>query len=79
MKPTPEELQALHHWMREPHWAENFSLEDIVDWMNRRLTSVTHRLDESELGAFDRAYFAMSMKEFLARNIEGTIDLRPRS
>lgn len=42
--PTPEELQALHNWMREPDWADEFSLADIVNWMNRRPTGVTARL-----------------------------------
>jgi hypothetical protein len=39
-----EELLALHEWMREPDWAENFSLEDMANWINRRPTHVTARL-----------------------------------
>jgi hypothetical protein len=39
-----EELLALHEWMREPDWAENFSLEDMKDWINARPTNITARL-----------------------------------
>lgn len=30
------DLIALYEWLREPDYAENFSLEDMSEWMNRR-------------------------------------------
>jgi hypothetical protein len=41
---TALELKALNDWMREPDFAENFSLEDISDWINRRPIHTTARL-----------------------------------
>jgi hypothetical protein len=38
------ELLVLHEWMREPDWAENFSFEDMANWINRRPTGITARL-----------------------------------
>jgi hypothetical protein len=37
-------LVALDEWMREPDCAENFSLADITDWINRRPTETVARL-----------------------------------
>jgi hypothetical protein len=38
-----EEMEALNEWMREPD-AENFSLADITDWINRRPIVTVARL-----------------------------------
>jgi hypothetical protein len=43
-EPSKEELQALHAWMREPDYAENFLLSDVIEWVNRRPTFTTARL-----------------------------------
>jgi NTP pyrophosphatase (non-canonical NTP hydrolase) len=39
-----DELKALNDWMREPDFAENFSLAYITDWINRRPIATTARL-----------------------------------
>src|SRR5258708_3287039 len=38
------EMQALNAWMREPDYAENFSLEDMASWINRRPIALVARL-----------------------------------
>ena len=35
-----EKLQKLQDWLREPDFAEHFGTDDLVDWLNRRPTSV---------------------------------------
>lgn len=65
---TEQEILALHEWMRQPDWADNFSLEDMAIWINQRPTSVTARLvddglaqappDGDEMDDFIRAVLA---------------------
>lgn len=38
--PDSAKLQKLQNWLREPDFAEHFSTADLVDWLNRRPTSV---------------------------------------
>lgn len=45
--PTPAEMLALADWIREPDHAENFSLDDMVDWINRRPIATVTRLASS--------------------------------
>jgi hypothetical protein len=35
---------AIVHWLREPDHAEEFSLADAIDWINRRPLAEVHRL-----------------------------------
>jgi hypothetical protein len=45
---TPEIGQSdaaeLYNWIREPDWAENFSLADIVAWIEKRPIAAAYRL-----------------------------------
>ncbi len=41
------DVQAVRAWLREPDYAESFSLNDVVDWMNRRPIAAFERLAAS--------------------------------
>lgn len=49
-EPTPDyagliaEAEAAQEWMRQPDWADNFSLGDMVDWLRQRPTSILPKL-----------------------------------
>jgi hypothetical protein len=48
---SASELTELHEWMREPDWAEKFSLEDMKNWINSRPTNITARLAAPSLSS----------------------------
>lgn len=39
-----DEVQALRNWLREPDWAEEFSLDKLTDWINRRPVALVERI-----------------------------------
>jgi hypothetical protein len=41
---TREELVALRDWIRRPDYAEEFSFDDIIDWINERPVATVERL-----------------------------------
>lgn len=36
IKMRRSDLKAIYNWLREPDWAEDFSLAQMIDWVNRR-------------------------------------------
>jgi hypothetical protein len=70
---TALELKALNDWMREPDFAENFSLEDISDWINRRPIHTTARLVGDAQSPRD------AVIEECARHLEQEADLATNS
>lgn len=45
---NPEDVaSALREWMREPDFAEEFSLDKVVEWINRRPIALLERLIET--------------------------------
>lgn len=65
MSTSREELDALNEWIREPDYAESFTLEDMTDWLNRRPIAVVARLAATPKAGVDR--------EVIARTLEGII------
>lgn len=49
------DLAALYAWIREPDHAEEFSLADIVDWINRRPIATVTRLSGAAVAAASAA------------------------
>lgn len=41
---TREELVALRDWVRRPDYADEFSLADVVEWINERPVATVERL-----------------------------------
>lgn len=41
---TREELVGLRDWLRRPDYADEFSLADVVEWMNQRPVAAVERL-----------------------------------
>lgn len=44
MKADQDDAQKLLTWLREPDYAEEFSLAQAIDWMNRRPIAEAERL-----------------------------------
>ncbi|AZO48086.1 hypothetical protein [Mesorhizobium sp. M4B.F.Ca.ET.058.02.1.1] len=41
---TADLIERLQDWMREPDFSDEFSVEDITDWINRRPTHIAPKL-----------------------------------
>src|SRR5690606_23793747 len=48
------EAEAAQEWMRQPDWADNFSLGDLAGWLRQRPTSILPRITSALRALLER-------------------------